>query len=44
MIDLLDVAADGPAVRVLKAGETVRITDLSERFGPVVAGPFPEPI
>ena len=44
IIDLLDDAPDAPAVRALRAGESVRVTDLSERFGTVVAGPFPEPI
>jgi signal transduction histidine kinase len=44
VIDLAEPDSDGPVARVLREGETMRLTDLASEFGAVHAGPFPEPL
>ncbi|NOK31866.1 ATP-binding response regulator [Corallococcus exercitus] len=46
VIPLKDTGADGtwPLARAAKSGRVEQVTDLEARFGPVVAGPYPEPL
>jgi signal transduction histidine kinase len=43
-IVLADADADAPVARALRDGQTAHVTDLVARFGPVHAGPHPEPV